>query len=377
MGLQRFEGVHTIGEVFSEPPPKIRPEPATDVKNRSIFSPNRKFSVKELMQHSFAPQTFIVEGLLPTGLTMIAGAPKIGKSWFCLDLALCVSSGRAFLGRGTQQGAVLYLALEDQPRRLKERMQMIDPTADWDGIPLDIWTESRAMDEGGLEDIRGWVQGVVNPKAIIIDVWGRFEPRTAVSKNEYSHITHTMQQLQQLIAEYDMTLILVHHTRKSGSDAAPASDPFDQVIGSRGLTSNMDATMMLTRTRMQQDAYLSVTGRDVEEASINVTFNKKTLRWQETDRAVAPALNPERQQVLDAFVDGHMSAQHIADHLGKSRTSVQNHLTELVAANLLVRPRKGEYSLPQQPHIEAQITDNPDIIDLGDKAPRSSTHHIA
>lgn len=353
-------------------------------KSGSQFAPDRKFSVKELMQHEFAPQMFIVEGLLPTGLTMIAGAPKIGKSWFCMDLALCIASGRPFLGRETQQGAVLYLALEDQPRRLKERMKKVAPDADWSTLPMDIWTESRAMDEGGLDDLRKWLEAAVNPRAIMIDVWGRFEPRTASTKNEYSHITHTMQQLQQLIAENDVALLLVHHTRKSTGDGAATADPFDQVIGSRGLTSNMDATMMLTRARMQQDASLDITGRDIEEISLHVTFNKETCRWDETNRVLAPALNHERQQVLDAFISGHRTAQSIGDHLGKSRTSVQNHLTGLVDGNLLVRPHKGEYHLPLQAappsgEFPELPTDMTDMVDINDEVftPGASRHHVA
>ena len=363
---------------------KIRLSTTAAIGLESKFAPDRKFSVKELMQHEFAPQTFIVEGLLMKGLTMIAGAPKIGKSWFCLDLALCISSGRPFLGRETQQGAVLYLALEDLPRRLQERMMKVAPDADWDELPMDIWTESRSMDEGGLDDIRKWLEAAVNPKAIMIDVWGRFEPRTASTKNEYSHITHTMQQLQQLIAEYDMTLILVHHTRKSTGDGAATADPFDQVIGSRGLTSNMDATMMLTRTRMQYDGTLDITGRDLEEVSLHVMFNKETCRWEETNRVLSPVLNHERQQVLDAFVAGHTSAQAIASYLGKTRTAVQNILKILVDENLLVRPRKGEYHLPLQEARPAEESSEPtaDMTDMADMdeqvlTPGASGHHVA
>ena len=82
----------------------------------------------------------------------------------------------------------------------------------------------------------------------------------------------------------------------------------------------------------------------------------------------APALNHERQQVLDAFMAGHTSAQTIATHLSKSRTSVQNHLAGLVDENLLERPRKGEYQLPQQVQVtaEADLVHAADMTDLAD-----------
>ena len=54
----------------------------------------------------------IVEGMIPAGLTVLAGAPKRGKSWMALKLALCVSKGDKFLGFPTKRGSVLYLDLE-------------------------------------------------------------------------------------------------------------------------------------------------------------------------------------------------------------------------------------------------------------------------
>ena len=347
-----------------------------------VHRPSR-FTFKNMMAATFPKLRYVVEGLLPAGLNMLAGSPKIGKSWLCLDLAFSVATGRPFMGRATDQGDVLYLALEDQPRRLQDRLRLVAPGQDLCDAPIEFWTECPAMDEGGMEAIGEWLGRVERPRLMIVDVWARFEPRKKTATSDYSDVTHTMQKIQALIAGYDVAVLLVHHTRKGSSDGAVASDPFDQIIGSRGLTSNMDATLMVTRTRMENDAKLDVTGRDIEEASISLTFDKTTCRWNENAKVLAPALNQERQQVLDAFVSGHTSAQAIADHLDKNRTTVQNLMKALVDENLLVHPRKGEYHLPLQEAPPAEETSEPraDMTDLADMEANFSretpAHHQA
>ncbi|WP_420595112.1 AAA family ATPase [Deinococcus sp.] len=344
------------------------PEPVDPILNRAARRKKaRRFSAKDLMQEVFEPQRFVVKDLIPAGLLMLAGAPKIGKSWAVLDLALSVASGRSFLGRETDAGDVLYLALEDTPRRLQERLKLVAPGTDWDTLPLEFWTEAEAIDDGGLEAVTEWLRAAQNPKLIVIDVWGRFALKSPSAKNEYDHLTQTFQPLQALAAEYGVAIVLVHHTRKAQGDAAPSGDPFDQIIGSRAMTSNMDAALMLTRTRMQQDATLSITGRDIEEAAFNLTFDKSTYRWNETDKPSAPVMSHERQQVFDAFVAGHQTADTIGKQLGKSRTAVQNHLTALLADSLLQKTGRGKWHLPSAdtaPESEpATPTDMTDIAD--------------
>lgn len=54
-----------------------------------------------------------VEGLLSRGgASVLVGPPNVGKSFLALDLALSVSMGRSWFNRATEQGVVLYVALE-------------------------------------------------------------------------------------------------------------------------------------------------------------------------------------------------------------------------------------------------------------------------
>lgn len=321
----------------------------------------RKFQtirVNDLMQKTLPAQQFIVGDLIPVGLCMLAGAPKVGKSWATLDLALSVAAGRPFLGRATTQGSVLYLGLEDNQRRLQQRLRDMGQSLDWTALPLDVATEISSIDEGGLNSIEEWLCSAIKPRLIVIDVWGRFSSRHSSSKNEYDQITHALQPLQALAHRYNVTILLVHHTKKTGAEHS-GSDPFDQVLGSRALTSNMDVTMMLTRTRMQRDATLSMTGRDIEEKELAVRFDGQSCRWMAVDEVAGPALSGARQQVLDAVLAGHQATADIVMAVGKPRTAVANLLTALVRDGVLVRTSAGHYA-------PATAAEPADMNDTGD-----------
>ncbi|QFP77466.1 AAA family ATPase [Deinococcus sp. AJ005] len=324
-----------------------------------------RFSAAELMEMDFPEQVFLVDGLLPTGLIMTAGAPKIGKSWWFLQLAVSVASGQPFLERNTSQGAVLYLALEDTGRRLADRLAKVAPDVDFSEIPLDFETLCARADEGGLEYIEDWLKAASNPKLVIIDVWGRFAPTSSgVSKNEYEQTTRAMQPLQALANKYGIAICLVHHTRKSSSDGSSSADPFDGILGSQALTSNMDATMMLTRTRMENDAVLRITGRDIEERQFNLNFDRDSFRWNEVGGKLAPSLSPERQKVLDAVAAGCTKTNDIVAHVGKGRTAVANMLKILCDDGHIEKTFRGSYHLPG--HAATDLGDMTDLDDIAE-----------
>src|SRR5438876_787246 len=84
------------------------------------------FSAAELQNMVFPEIAWIVPGYIVEGCTILAGAPKIGKSWLLLDIAKAVADGGVCLGSiECDKGDVLYLALEDNRRRLQSRMRKL------------------------------------------------------------------------------------------------------------------------------------------------------------------------------------------------------------------------------------------------------------
>ena len=83
----------------------------------------------KLMDLEFMPQEFVVRGLLPKGLSILGGAPKIGKSWLMLELALRVAKGEPMWGMETKEGTVLYYCLENTLQRIQQRLYCITENA--------------------------------------------------------------------------------------------------------------------------------------------------------------------------------------------------------------------------------------------------------
>ena len=79
-------------------------------------------TAEQLQSAPYAPVPFLVDELIPEGLHILAGAPKIGKSWLALWLCLCVAQGQALWNFAVTQGEVLYLSLEDSYRRIQSRL---------------------------------------------------------------------------------------------------------------------------------------------------------------------------------------------------------------------------------------------------------------
>src|SRR5262245_30534231 len=116
------------------------------------------FTAASLQTMTFKAVDYIVPGIIPEGLTILAGKPKVGKSWLALDIALAVAGGRFLLGDiKPMPGDVLYAALEDNQRRLWKRIRKIIAAPDVAWPPsLTLTTRWRRLDNGGVCDIKEW-----------------------------------------------------------------------------------------------------------------------------------------------------------------------------------------------------------------------------
>ena len=81
-------------------------------------------SCEEIMTTVYRPLEFVVDGLPAQGLYILAGAPKVGKSWLVLDMCLSIAKGETVLDRETSQGSALYLCLEDSYSRIQNRRRI-------------------------------------------------------------------------------------------------------------------------------------------------------------------------------------------------------------------------------------------------------------
>ena len=91
--------------------------------NGKDFSQSKEINVLDLIQLDINEEQDIVENLLPIGVSVIGAPQKIGKTFFCLQLAISVSTSQNFLNKSVQQGTVLYIALEDPKAKIRKRIK--------------------------------------------------------------------------------------------------------------------------------------------------------------------------------------------------------------------------------------------------------------
>jgi hypothetical protein len=231
------------------------------------------------LKHEELPDLrWLVPDLIPEGLTLLVGPPKIGKSWLVLDIATAVAAGGEVLGKQTEQGDVLLLALEDGKRRLQRRLRRMlgeGPDEEWPSR-LEYWTHLERLDEGGLAEIEGWIKAHPKRKAVIVDVLARVRSRKMQVKDSYSLDYDAVKGLQMLATHYGISVLLVHHTRKQGA----ATDMLEEVSGTYGLTGSGDGVILLNHIALgAPEKRLQLRGRDVEEVNFIVRFGKMDMRW--------------------------------------------------------------------------------------------------
>jgi hypothetical protein len=229
----------------------------------------------------FPPLRYVVPGLVPEGLTLMVGAPKIGKSWYTLDACLAVASGGFALGCIATGSArpVLYLALEDSDRRMQDRCRQLLVAGE--PIPERFEYLTRVASPGEVTPtVAAWLgQHPGEQPFVVIDTLGKAMPLTLQGETVYQRDYRVMGELKQLCdAEPGAGIIVNHHDRKASAD-----DFVDFVSGTNGLAGGADTIMVLSRDRGENAGLLRVTGRDIPEGAYALTLIPGT--WWRLDGA--------------------------------------------------------------------------------------------
>jgi hypothetical protein len=311
----------------------INEEPQTSTENRG-------YTASELMGVDFPEPVWVVPNLLPQGLTLLCGKPKMGKSFLALTIALELSSGSKVLGRiPINPISVLYLALEDTYRRLKGRLsEMIFGASAPDN--LHFYTQWDKVDQGGIEQLDDWLNQHPDVKLVIIDTFERFRPAQKRNSNLYSDDYAAVERLKNIADARSIAFLAVHHLRKMESD-----DPLDMISGSTGLSGAADSLAILKRERGSADAFLYVTGRDVVENDYALKFDGDFCRWKIVGNAQEFKMSESRMQIIRYLTNvGHpKSAKEISERLGKKYNTTRSILSKMMADNQLYQPAEGKY----------------------------------
>lgn len=232
-------------------------------------------TARELMEREFPPRVELIEGMLGPGLYILAGAPKIGKSWLVLQIAHHISTGTPLWDRRVSRHAVLYLCLEDTLQRIQSRLLTI---CDGETGDVTFSIEAGLLGDGFEGQLTAYLRGHADTKMVIVDTLAKVRGVVS-SSNVYSSDYAAMNVLKHLADTFKIALILVHHTRKQD-----AEDAMQKISGTNGLMGCADGAMVLEKPdRSAPQAILTMTGRDFEDQTFYLRQNRETMRWEIAD----------------------------------------------------------------------------------------------
>lgn len=222
---------------------------------------------------------FVVDGLIPQGLSVLSGSSKIGKSWLMLWLSLQVARGQPVWEFETNKSDVLYLCLEDTYARIQNRLYKITDEAPSE---LRIATTSFQIGNGLEQQIEQYLSDFPNTKLVIIDTFQKVRDskstggKSGMYAGDYDDVTA----LKNISDKYGIAVVVVHHVRK----LKDVSDPFNEVSGSTGITGAADTNFVLKRSRANETGTLLATGRDIEYQELTLKFNSNSHLWELVER---------------------------------------------------------------------------------------------
>jgi hypothetical protein len=296
-------------------------KPALQASPKPALQAIRFVSGKELEALNFPEPVWIIPNILGEGYIILAGRPKLGKSWLGLCLAVAVATGGCALGKSelrATQGEVLYLALEDRLRRIKTRLGKVLGGTPFPENLLIAETWPR-LDKGGLDDLKEFLKTHDDCRLVVIDTLAKVRPPRAKNRDPYEWDMAVGGALQSLANQFRVSILVVHHTRKSEAD-----DPLDSVSGTTGITGSADAVMILKRGRGQADGTLTLAGRDIEEQELALKFRPEEGAWELLGDAAEYAMSHERQEIIKILRQhGPKTPKEIAEAMDKKQSSIK------------------------------------------------------
>jgi hypothetical protein len=297
------------------------------------------WTAAELLAADLPAPRWAIDGLFPEGVSFMAGAPKLGKSWMGLGIGIAVGSGgRAFGHIPVTQGEVLYLALEDNARRLQSRLRLL---LNGDQAPdgLHLWTEWPRLDEGGDAKLVEWLNAHPAARLVLIDVYPRIRPYSRERGNLFQADYEAAAMLQAVAITHGVAVVALYHTRK-----AEAADFVEIVQGTFGTAAAADTILVVKRARGEPDATLHITGRDVLEQELALRFAADAGTWELLGDSAEYALGETRREILEALsTHGDLTPKQVSEITDVSHELVKKTLQRMFTDGQ-VTASKGRYS---------------------------------
>ena len=300
------------------------------------------YTALELSKMEIEPVKWFIPDFLPSGLTILAGPPKIGKSFFCWNMALAVATGGIAFSSVIipDQYNVSYLSLEDPPALLKDRLSMMSDETEVMPSNLHIINDmqGKKLDAVGLKILDQHLNETAS-ELLIVDTWMHVSPDMNMKGTAYDIDYNALIPIQRFAQQRNMGIVLVTHTRK----AADIDNVFNQIQGSVGMQAACDTLMMLSHDSGSKTLHLS--GRRIESNQFAFTIDDGI--WKLEGSAEEYHGSELRREIIAHLKEAGaygLSAGDIADLTGKKDSSIRQTLRRMVKEDEIDQPKKrGDY----------------------------------
>jgi hypothetical protein len=294
----------------------------------------------------FRPITYAIPQLIPEGLVVLAGPPKIGKSLIIHRFALECARGGSVFGLDVEPRPSLYLALEDGDLRIQTRSrQLLQDKSIPRGFHYILKVEPGQL----IQTVRAFLD--VHPTGlVVVDTIGKVLDKPQKGETTYDRDYRLTGALKaEADAHPGSTILANHHSRKSG-----AEDFVDMVSGTQGIAGAADTVVILSRKRGAVEGQIQITGRDVEEAEYALVLERPT-GWRLDGEDLMDAAGTvhmrksrlgERSLDVIAFVSEHpegVNPAQVAAETGIPPAQVKVYLANTTEAGHIARISRGVY----------------------------------
>lgn len=286
-----------------------------------VWTPKPVMS-EDLAAKEFPPISWAIPGFVPEGVTLLAGKPKMGKSWMALNMAVAKATNGYALGTiQVDQCEVMYLALEDNERRLKKRMDLVSEGKTPKGIHF--FTSWPRMDDGGLDALDEYIEANNAIQFVVIDTLAKIKPNSS-RNSQYEADYAAVGDIHHIAHKRGIAILIIHHLKKQATD-----DPMDQISGTLGLTGAADGMLVLQRDRGNADAQLHVTGRDIEEdGSFSLSWDQSKALWTLLGTTDDVNRSEGRQGIVELLREypSGLTGREISEYLDRDDKTVKTQL---------------------------------------------------
>lgn len=277
------------------PPPGLdlghqaaKPHTSSNITKETILSgieAAQRLKVGNLLSladmRALPPPTWLIEGLLPSnGLVVPYGAPKSGKTFLVLSMALHVAAGQPWMGRDVEPGAVVYVAGEGiggvsvRLAAMQAEYRIADSAPLW-VLPDSINFADPESVQVLIERVQETVPARMPVRMVVFDTLARMIP--GMDENSAQAMGTAVQAADKVRKVFDCAIVLVHH---SGKDEARG------MRGSNALGGGVETSLHIERDGPSGMVRATVEYQKEGEAGEAMVFAMKRVEVGERDTLV-------------------------------------------------------------------------------------------